>query len=211
VNRMTAVLGPLLALAGTLLAGGAVAGCGGTQSAAGTPAGLGGGGEPLADLSNVKPVTGNVQVTLRLTPAGRQVTTIALVNESSETGRKLSTGRATSAQIRVLDDLGMGRLIAELNARGFAANSSPGMTLENLRDYSGRRGVIIVDDGGSTRGIDFGTGTGGGALPNAYVECKKLIMGVHGALQGFEVRASTDAADDPERQFGGGTIKMNRP
>lgn len=199
------------ALAALFVGAALVAGCGGTGSSGATGGGLGGGGEPLADLSNVQPVKGNVQVTLRLSPADRPVTMFALVNESSEIGKKLTSGRATSAQIRVLDDLAMGRLLAEMNARGFAANSSPGLSLDNLREYSGRRGVIVVDQGGTTRGIDFGTGTGGGALPNAYVECKKLIMGVHGSLQGFEVRASTNPDSDAERQFGGDPIKMKRP
>lgn len=211
VARATRTVRAIGALAALFVGAALVAGCGGTGSSGGSGGGLSGGGEPLADLSNVQPVKGNVQVTLRLSPADRPVTMFALVNESSEIGKKLASGRATSAQIRVLDDLAMGRLLAEMNARGFAANSSPGLSLDNLREYSGRRGVIVVDQGGTTRGIDFGTGTGGGALPNAYVECKKLIMGVHGSLQGFEVRASTNPDSDAERQFGGGDIKMKRP
>lgn len=200
------------ALAAALLCASPLAGCGGTGSGSAAGWHMGGSSEPIADLSNVQPVKGNVQITVRLSPKDKDVSTFALVNESSEIGKKLSTGRATSAQIRFLDDLAMGRLLAEMNARGFAAQSSPGLTLENLPVYPGRRGVIIVEQDGATRGIDFGTGTGGGALPKTFVDCKQLIMGVHGSLSGFEVRASTDPVRDGERQFGDPSkLKMQRP
>jgi hypothetical protein len=167
----------------------------------GSGSGGGGGGGAAGDLAPAKAVQGNVMVTLRTYHPNAPTTTMALVNASSESGRRLASGKATSREIRVITDDDMGRLLAEMDRRGFSGQARAGLTLAQLTDNPSRRGVILVEENGSSRGIEFSTGAGGTALPTVYTECKKLVWGVHMAVPGFEVRATTDNAMDAENVF----------
>ena len=160
------------------------------------------------DRGSAPKVTGNVQITLQLQPPGKPVVTIALVNETSEIGRRITSGKASSTSIRVIDDVAMATLIAAMDDQGFSERATPGVSFQNLRDYPGRRGVLVLDQSGSTRAIDFGTGLGDGPIPKTYVECKKLVMAVHGAVGGFEVRSTT--SDEADRTFQAPKAQMPR-
>lgn len=210
----TRSVGTAAAAALALLACAASPGCAGGDAArsggSGGVASSGDGGEGV--LPPGVPVKGNVQVTLRTynpkDPA--VVATMALVNESSEIGRKLKSGRATSTVVRVVSDSDMGALLAAMDEKGFSGTATPGMTLDGLQDDGRRRGVIIVDRNGATQGIDFGLNQGGTAVPTVYTECKRLVWGVHMAVQGFAVSATTGNAEDADRVFQAPPLKMKR-
>jgi hypothetical protein len=197
-----------------VLACAALAACGSTGSAGGGP---GGGGDPSSAEDALPPgtraVTGNHQVVLRTwnpnNPSAAP-TTAALVNASSESGRKLQTGRATSTVVRVITDAEMGALLAAMADKGFDTVATPGLTLDGLRADGRRRGVIVVEQDGQTRGIDFGLNMGGTQVPTVYTECKKIILAVHMNIPGLEVRTSTDANDDPSRLFQAPPARLNR-
>jgi hypothetical protein len=199
---------PALAL---VLAAAALAACGSTGS---TDGGGGGGGGGEAGLpEGVRAVTGNHQVVLRTwNPNDRSAKpmTAALVNASSESGRKLQTGKATSTVVRVVTDAEMGALLAALDEQGFAGVAQPGMRLDTLAEDGRRRGVIIVEQDGESRGIDFRAGMSDSRVPNTYTECKKIILAVHQAIPGFEVQTSTNPADDPSRLFQAPPARLNR-
>ena len=198
-----------------VLACAALAACGSTGSSGG---GSGGGGESSSGGEDALPpgtraVTGNHQVVLRTwnpnNPSAAP-TTAALVNASSESGRKLTTGRATSTVVRVISDAEMGALLAAMQEKGFDGVATPGLTLDGLRADGRRRGVIVVEQDGQTRGIDFGLNMGGTQVPTVYTECKKIILAVHMNIPGLEVRTSTDPADDPSRIFQAPRAGLNR-
>ena len=87
------------------------------------------------------PVNGEVAVTWRnLNPKNPAVTQI-LVNESSEFGQALRSGRTTSTEVRVLSDADMGTLIGELEDRGFFDHATRGIGAENIPNVPGRRGI----------------------------------------------------------------------
>ncbi len=191
-----------------LLASLALAAC------ANSPPGGGGGGAGGDDgdtRASGRAVQGNVQITLQTQTPSTPIQTFAFVNATSEIGRRITSGRATSTVIRVLSDADMAKLIEEIESRGFSSHAVAGRTLKNLPDASGRRGVIVVEENGASRALDFGTGSGGGALPTCYLECKKLILGVHGALQGLAVSGTTtNSADDGSKVFQAPPIKLPR-
>lgn len=184
---------PSLALVLVLAA--SVAACGSTGGSSG-----GGGGGAYANAPAAK---GNVQVVIRTwDPRTAQSNmTASLVNESSDAGRKLRSGRASSTVVRVLDDVQMGAILAALDKEGFATTARDGVTLDGLRPDAERRGVIIVERDGVSRGIDFVAGRDQGSLPSVYVECKRIILAAHASIPGYEARVSTGTEDDPSRVF----------
>jgi hypothetical protein len=194
---------PLLALA--LLLGGP-AGC----------AGDGGSSidDPLLEGQGIEvvegaPASGNVHVTLRTwdPDTGREATFV-LVNATSEVGQKLRSGRATSTVTRVLDDDGMGSLLATLDQNGFAGVSADGVSLDTLGPDSRRKGVIVVERDGSPRSLVSESNVGK-TVATVFRDCKVLILQVHGSIPGAAASASTGDSD-PERTFQAPPIKMKR-
>ncbi|MCE9636690.1 MAG: hypothetical protein K8T90_13380 [Planctomycetes bacterium] len=185
----------------------ALSGCAGSASSSGGESSRG--DAPIS----ANAVKGNCQIVMRTwDPRDPEKTpvTSALVNASSEAGRSLQTGRKTSTVVRVITDEQMGAVLAALDEKGFAGNSTPGIALETLRPDARRRGVIVVDRDGTSRGIEFLPNMSGTQIPTVYTECKRIIMRVHGEVTGLEVRASTDQNDDPSRIFQAAPIKPPR-
>lgn len=181
-----------------LLLAAAVAGCAGTGSGSGAGGASGG-----SSVESAPPVSGNHQVVLRTwdpNRPGEPNLTAALVNRSSEAGRKLSSGMASSTVVRVISDEEMGRLLAALDDAGFSATARAGVALDRIAPDSERRGVIVVEHDGKTRGIDFVAGADARAVGKTYVECKKIILYTHGLISGFETRVTT-GEQDPSRIF----------
>lgn len=149
-------------------------------------------------------VGGNTMVTWKnLDPRNPDVTW-GLVNESSEMGQKLRSGRASSTEIRVMSDTDMGTLINELRKAGFFENATRGLGLANVPDVPGRKGIVVVSQDGVEQGLMLTPNLGGTSIPVAYRDSKQLIGAVHGALQGFEVRVNQDA----DRVFQAPPIRM---
>lgn len=190
----------------------AAGGCAGSGGGGG---GGGGGSDAIVSdpgVRNAQPVTGNCQVTLRTWNRNPDApstapTTVALVNASSEKGRMLLTGKATSSSVRPLEDDEMGRLLAVLDAKGFASHAKPGVTLESVSDDTRVRGVLVIDRDGVSRGITYYAGA---ADAGVFRDCKNLVFSTHNAVGGFEVRAATGDAADPNRTFQAPPIKMRR-
>jgi hypothetical protein len=206
---------PLLALvllaAAASLAGGCASDDGGGSGGGGAG---GGGGVSAAGEEGLKgsAVAGTVSVTLRTfnpkDPEG--TTTSVLVNASSDTGRKLRAGRATSTVVRVIGDAEMGALLAAMDEQDFSRHATQGLRLDQLGADGRRRGVIVVERDGETRGIDFGLNQGATAIPKVYTECKKIILVVHGSVEGYAVSATTGNAEDADRVFQAPKIRMSR-
>ena len=201
-------LAPFLVLA----CAAALAACGRTGTSGGRSIDMGdsSGG---ASLEGVHPVKGNVQVVLRTwNPEHPELgpSTYALVNTSSESGRKLASGKATSTVIRPISDEQMGALLAAIDQKGFSTHAKSGVTLEGLSPDSRRRGVIIVDDNGTTRGLEMlaQANLGGTPIPTVFRDCKMIIVQIHGTIQGYEARVSTSPADD--RTFQAPPVRMKR-
>jgi len=155
------------------------------------------------------PVTGNVHVQLRTwDPETGKAATFVLVNASSEAGRKIRSGRATATVTRVLDDDGMGSLLATLDENGFAGVAADGITLEGLEPDSRTKGVIVVERDGASRGVVSKPNVGR-SVATAFRDCKLLILQVHGSIPGSAVSASTGESEG-ERTFQGDPIKMKR-
>ena len=189
------------------LAAAALTACAGTGGSSG--GGSSGGGAPI----DARAVKGNHQIVMRTwdpREPEKAPVTAALVNASSEAGRSLQTGRKTSTVVRVITDEQMGAVLAALDEKGFSANATGGLALDTLRPDPRRRGVILVDRDGETRGIEFLPNMSGTQIPTVYTECKRIIMRVHGEVTGLEVRASTDPNDDPSRIFQAAPIKPPR-
>lgn len=195
----------VLALAGASLAGG----CGSTSGEEGVP---GEGGGEMASMPDAQAVTGDHQVLIRTwdpRDLSRPPFTAALVNESSDAGRRLTSGKASSTVVRVVTDQEMGALLQVLDEKGFSANATDGVTLQGLKPDGRRRGVIIVEKDGATRGIEFFPNMAGTAIPTVYTECKQIIVSCHRRIEGIEVRATTGAeAEDPSRTFQAPPIRM---
>lgn len=174
-----------------------------------------GGGDPAVDGSHLpfvvgEPVTGNVHVTLRTwNPNTGEPSTHALVNESSEVGTKIRSGRASSTVTRVIGDEEMGSLLATMDEIGFSGVAEAGVTLESLPPDARRRGVIVVERDGSPAGLVFAPNMGTTAVPKVYRDCKGLILKVHMSVPGYAISAGTGDAD-PERTFQAPPIKMKR-
>jgi hypothetical protein len=141
-------------------------------------------------------VRGNVAVKFKSYQPGAVQNAYVLVNASSDVGKRLLSGKATSTWVRVMSDEEMGAFLRQMDELGFSANAQEGLSLENLRDWSERRGVITVEQDGRSRGIDFGTGGGPGAKATAYRDVKALIVYTHNQIPGaYEVKAQVG---DPE-------------
>lgn len=164
--------------------------------------------ETLIDgIEEGKAVEGNFTVTWRnLDPRNKDVT-ISLVNESSEYGRRLKSGRSTSTITRVADDTQMGQLMATLTKIGFFVHATP-MEMGALPEVSGRKGAVVVQRDGSSVGLMLvrSQGTAGSPIPRIYTDAKRLIMVLHGSLQGLEVRTNVD----PDDVFRAPPIRMER-
>lgn len=183
-------LAPLLA---ALLAGALVTACGSTNSGGGGEPMIGAGATLVDRIEDGDPVSGNVQVTWRnLDPANKDVV-ISLVNESSEYGQRLRSGRSTSTVTRVATDEQMGQLLATLREMGFFEHATP-MVLGALPDEPGRKGAVVVQQGGESVGLMLvrKQGLAGSQIPKIYTESKRLIIGLHSSLQGLEVRTNQD-------------------
>lgn len=191
-----------------VLSAAALAACSGTGT------GGGGGGETgSADpaIRNAPPVTGNCLVSIRLWNRNRDAvgsapTTAALVNTSSDWGQKLSSGRASSTEIRVLADDEMGRLLAALESEGFGSHARPDVTLESVDGDGTVRGVLVVKRDGVSKGIPYYAGS---SDADVFRRCRDWVIKAHSATQGFEVRA-TMGGEDPERTFQAPPIKPRR-
>ena len=155
------------------------------------------------------PVAGNVHVQLRTwDPDTGKAATFVLVNASSEAGQKLRSGRATSTVTRVLDDDGMGSLLATLEENGFTGVAADGVTLDNLEPDSRRKGVIVVERDGASRGLVSEPNVGR-TVATVFRDCKVLILQVHGSIPGSAASASTGESN-PDRTFQAPPIRMER-
>jgi hypothetical protein len=176
-----------LVVAAGCSSGAATTGSGGASAASAAVEGAPADGEP---------VRGEVRVAWRNLDPSKPKAAIALVNESSEDGRKLKSGRATSSEIRVLSDVEMGALLEELDKVAFFENATEGLGLDNAPDVAGRRGVVVVTRDGRDKGIMLTTNLGTSPVPKAYVEAKRLLFFHHGQVPGAEVKARVGAADE---------------
>jgi hypothetical protein len=128
------------------------AACGSGASGNGGEPMIGAGATLVDRIEDGDPVSGNVQVTWRnLDPNNRDVV-ISLVNESSEYGQRLRSGRSTSTVTRVATDQQMGQLVATLRELGFYTHASP-MVLGALPEEQGRKGAVVVQQGDQSVGI----------------------------------------------------------
>jgi hypothetical protein len=156
-----------------------------------------------------EPVNGDVTVAWENLDPNSPAHRIGLVNESSATGQKLKSGKATSSEIRVLTDAEMGGLLAKLAELNFFKFATDGVGLDNAPDVPGRKGIVVVTQNGDTKGLFFRTNLGEKALADAYVESKKLVFAIHSQLPGYDVKASLGASD--ERIFSAPPIKPKKP
>lgn len=203
-SRIARAVPALLALVPCLVACASGGGGSGGNSASGGP----GGGNAAAE-SGPK-VSGDVTVTLRTTPGGGQATDMSLVNESSEMGKKLTSGRTSSTVTRVISDAEMASLLRELDKAGFSSVARDGVSMAALRDDSTRRGVIVIEQDGRPRGFEFRTGMGESRVPNVYVDCKRLIWGVHMQVPAYEAKVTVGDAPDADRVFQSPPARMKR-
>lgn len=163
------------------------------------------------DFREVDAVSGNYSVTWKnLNPAGDPVVQ-TLVNETSEIGVKIKSGRATSSTIRVVSDEQMGSLVDKLREMSYFDHATPGVGLDNVPDVPNRRGIVAVDEDGDRSALIFTLHMGNTPVPTVYRDCKSVILRVHGAAQGgMEVRAGRGESVDADRLFKGPKIKMER-
>ncbi len=151
-------------------------------------------------------VSDEVSVTWKNLDPGNPPVTQTLVNASSETGRLLKSGRASSTATRVISDQDMGTMLDELEDLDFFDHATSGLGLTNAPSTTGRRGIVVVTRGAKTWGMMLTPGMGQTPVPKVYTDCKKLIFAVHGAVQGFEVKINAD----PDRVFSAPSIRMKR-
>jgi hypothetical protein len=155
------------------------------------------------------PVRGDIQVAWKNLDPTNPPAAVGLVNESSETGQKLKTGRATSSQVRVLTDRQMGGLLAQLEKVGFFQYATEGLSLDNVPSVPGRKGVVVVTRDGRSVGLLMTTNLGTSPVPKAYSDAKNMVIYVHGQVQGFEAKASIGESD--ERIFSAPKPTLRRP
>jgi hypothetical protein len=165
-------------------------------------------GSSGATWEDSEPVAGEVMVAWQDLDPTRQSTRVGLVNESSEAGRKLKSGQASSAEIRVLTDVQMGGLLSKLAELGFFEYATDGLALDNVPDTAGKKGIIVVSQDGRSKGLLFRTNIGAGPLTNAYINSKNTILYAHSQVIGFDVRANVGEPD--ERVFEAPPIRMKR-
>lgn len=143
-----------------------------------------------------EPVKGNVSVTWKnLNPASPAASN-SLVNESSEIGQKLKSGKANSSEIRMITDAQMGGLLAQLKQLGFFDRATDGLGLDNIPDVPGRRGIVVVTRDGRSVGLMLTTNLGPGPVPTTYRDAKNVVLFAHSQVRGFDVKASTGAPDE---------------
>ena len=154
-------------------------------------------------------VSGDVQVAWKNLDPDNPPAAVGLVNESSETGQKLKSGRATSSQVRVLTDHQMGGLLAMLDKVGFFRHATEGLSLDNLPTVPGRKGVVVVTRNGRSVGLLMTTALGTSPIPKAYTDSKNMVIHAHGQVPGFEAKASIGESD--ERIFSAPKPTLRRP
>jgi hypothetical protein len=187
------------------------AGCAGTGGGGGSSDGDSSGGDGLAkpaagSIDPGDPVSGEVAVTWKnLNPSSPDVTQ-TLVNESSEYGQALQSGRVTSTTVRVLSDADMGTLLGMLEEIGFFEHATRNVGLTNIPEVPSRKGIVVVHNNGKDWGLMLSPGAAGTGLPETYRDCKGLVMKVHASVQGLEVQVNVDA----DRVFSAPPIKMPR-
>ncbi|MCG3135153.1 MAG: hypothetical protein HMLKMBBP_02659 [Planctomycetes bacterium] len=191
----------------TLAAALAAAGC---ASGGGSAASGGGDGGAAAAAESGPRVSGDVTVTLRTTPASGAATDMALVNASSALGKRLASGRESSTVVRVVSDVEMATLLRELDKAGFSSVARDGVSVSGLRDDMARRGVIVVEQDGRSRGFEFRTGMGESRVPSVYVDCKRLIWGVHMQVPAYEAKVTVGEAPDADRVFQSPPARLKR-
>jgi hypothetical protein len=155
------------------------------------------------------PVTGQVQVAWKNLDAANPAAAAGLVNESSETGQKLKSGRATSSQVRVLTDSQMGGLLAKLDEVGFFRHATQGLSLDNIPDVPGRKGIVVVTRDGQSVGLMLTTNLGTSPVPKIYTNSKNMILAAHGQVMGYEAKAGIGESD--ERIFSAPKPNLRRP
>jgi hypothetical protein len=143
-----------------------------------------------------EPVQGNVSVTWKNLNPANPPASASLVNESSEIGKKLKSGTASSSEIRVISDAQMGGLLDQLKKFGFFDHATDGLGLDSIPDLPGRRGIVIVTQEGHSRGLMLTTNLGPGPVPQTYRDCKYVVLLAHSQAPGAEVRAGIGAPDD---------------
>ncbi len=181
------------ALAAALLLGACASDGGGEKSPGdGSHVGAALGGSEGGYEGPGEAVRDNVRVTWRNLDDRNPDVTQSLVNASSEMGRQLRSGRTSSTSTRVLADTDMGTLIEELDDVGFFDEAKSGLSLQNVPDLPGARGVVVVERNGRAQGLLMTTGLSGTRVPETYVKSKQLIFSVHSAVQGYEVRVNVD-------------------
>jgi len=189
--RVLRHLAAALSLAFPLLA---ASGCGSDDAASSGGQFIGSGtGETWDDG---EPVQGNYSVTWKNLNPANPPASMSIVNESSEIGQKLSSGVATSSEIRVATDAQMGGLLMALKNLGFFDRATDGLGLDNIPDLPGRRGIVVVTQDGHSRGLMLTTNIGPGPIPETYRNCKGAVLDAHSHLHGAEVKASLGPADD---------------
>ena len=143
-----------------------------------------------------EPVKGNVSVTWKnLNPANPQAAS-SLVNESSEIGRKLKSGTASSSEIRVITDAQMGGMLSQMKELGFFDHATKGLGLDNVPDVPGRRGIVVVKRDDQSLGLMLTTNLGLGPIPKVYRDVKTVVLFAHSQVRGFDVKAGTGAPDE---------------
>ena len=175
------------------------------SGAGGSAAGSGGAGT----WDEAAPVAGNVQVAWRNLDTANPAAAAGLVNESSETGQKLKSGKATSSQVRVLTDAQMGGLLAKLDEVGFFRNATQGLSLDNVPEVPGKKGIVVVTRDGQSVGLMLTTNLVSSPFPKVYTDSKNMILAAHGAVVGYEAKSGTGESD--ERIFSAPKPKLRRP
>jgi hypothetical protein len=166
-------------------------------------------GSSVEAVEEGAPVHGEVAVTWKNLNPANPPATMTLVNESSETGRKLKSGEANSSTIKVLSDAEMGGLLAALDSKGFFRYATDGMGLDNIPDLPGKKGIVIVTQDGQSKGLLSLPGLGSGPVPQVFLDSKRLILDIHRQLPGAEVHSGLGESD--ERIFSAPPPKMHRP
>src|SRR6185436_7092079 len=98
--------------------------------------------------------------------------------------------------IRVATDEQMGALLSEMKRLGFDANATSGISLENIPEVPNPKGLIVVTQDGKSRGLLMQLGLGRSPVPEAYSNCKRVVVTAHMQLQGYDARASIGAPDE---------------
>jgi hypothetical protein len=198
--------------ASIFVAAGLAAGC----ASDGGPTSPGGGSGDAADSAPTggtwedgEAVRGNVSVTWKNLNPANPPASASLVNESSEIGQKLKSGRASSSEIRVVSDAQMGGLLAQLKKLGFFQYATDGLGLDNLPSVAGPRGIVVVSQDGHSKGLMLTTNLGPGPVPEAYRDSKSVVIIAHSQVQGFDVKANVGAPD--ERVFTAPRPTLRRP